>query len=171
MDTLDPLLFNSIAKSREVIVYGSSSIRHSEGTVPDSISKMVAILVDLLASLEIPKADFIGFSMGGGIVQYMGYTYPQLVNKLILAGTQSGIGPGVALPPREVQESAGATSDQPQTKEDMMKLFFYPSETSHTLSHAWWKRIRERNIESGPESRRSSRRLLNSPLILAPSIG
>ncbi|KAL5044241.1 Alpha/Beta hydrolase protein [Aspergillus fruticulosus] len=96
---------------------------------------MVAILVNLLAALGIPKADFIGFSIGGGIVQYLAYTYPQLVNKLILAGTQSGIGPGVVLPPREVLESAGVNNDQTPTEEDMMKLFFYPSGTSLALGH------------------------------------
>ncbi|KAL2838989.1 Alpha/Beta hydrolase protein [Aspergillus pseudoustus] len=150
MDTLDPLLFNSIARSREVIVYDSAGIGHSEGTVPDSIAEMAAVVVDLLAALEIPKADFIGFSMGGGIVQYLGYEHPLLVNKLILAGTQSGIGEGVALPPREVLESAGANTDQPPTEDDMMNLFFYPSTTSLSLGHAWWKRIHERNIQGEP---------------------
>jgi pimeloyl-ACP methyl ester carboxylesterase len=150
MDTLDPLLFNNIAKSREVIVYDSAGIGHSEGTVPDSIPEMVTVLVDFLAALEIPKADFIGFSMGGGIVQYLGYEYPQLVHKLILAGTQSGIGEGVALPPREVLESAGANNDQPPTEEDMMRLFFFPSETSLALGRAWWKRIHERNMPGEP---------------------
>ncbi|KAL2857344.1 Alpha/Beta hydrolase protein [Aspergillus pseudoustus] len=99
MDTLDPLLSNNIAKSREVIIYDSAGIGHSEGTVPDSIPEMVTVLVDFLAALEIPKADFIGFSMGGGIVQYLGYEYPQLVHGLILAGTQPGIGEGAALAP------------------------------------------------------------------------
>ncbi|CEJ55192.1 Putative Hydrolase [Penicillium brasilianum] len=150
MDTLDPLLFNTIAKSREVIVYDSAGIGHSEGTVPDSIPEMAAIVVNLLTALEIPKADFIGFSMGGGIVQHIGYEYPQIVNKLVLAGTQPGIGEGVALPPREVLESAGANNDQPPTEDDMMNLFFYPSETSLALGHAWWKRIHERNVEGEP---------------------
>ncbi|KAL3486429.1 Alpha/Beta hydrolase protein [Aspergillus germanicus] len=147
MDTLDPLLFNSIAKSRQVIVYDSAGIGHSEGTVPDSMPGMAAVLVNLLAALDIHKADFLGFSMGGGIVQYLGYTYPNLVNKLILAGTQPGIGEGVALPPREVLESAEANNDEPPTEDDMMTLFFYPPETSLGLGRAWWKRIHERSVE------------------------
>lgn len=150
MDTLDPLLFNSIAQSREVIVYDSAGIGHSEGVVPDTVTEMAAILVNLLAKLEIPKADFLGFSMGGGIVQHIGFEYPQLVNKMILAGTQSGIGEGVVLPPQEVLESAGANNDQPPTEDDMMNLFFYPSETSLALGHSWWKRIHERNVEGEP---------------------
>ncbi|KAI9035896.1 alpha/beta fold hydrolase [Aspergillus affinis] len=103
MDTLDPLLFNSIAKSREIIVYDSIGLGHSEGSVPDSIPEMASVHVKILAALVVSKADFIGFSMGGAIVQTIEFHYPQIVNKLILAGTQSGIGEGVALPPREYQ--------------------------------------------------------------------
>lgn len=102
IDTLDPLLFNIIARSREVVVYDRAGIGHSEGAVPDSIPEMAAVVVNFFATLAIPKADFIGFSMGGGIVQFIGYEYPQLVNKLILAGTQPGIGEGVALPPLDI---------------------------------------------------------------------
>jgi pimeloyl-ACP methyl ester carboxylesterase len=147
MDTLDPLLFNSIAQSREIIVYDSTGIGHSEGSVQDSIWEMASVLVKLLAALGVSKADFIGFSMGGAVVQIIGFDYPQIANKLILAGTQSGIGEGVALPPREVLESAGANNDQPPTEDDMMNLFFYPSETSLALGHAWYQRIHERKVE------------------------
>ncbi|KAK1462431.1 hydrolase [Colletotrichum cuscutae] len=144
MDTLDPLLFNTIAKSREVIVYDSFGIGHSEGEVPSSTG-----------------ADVIGFSMGGGVAQILAWDYPQLVRKLILAGTQPGVGEGVVLPPREVLESAGTANDEPPTKEDMFHLFYPPSETSVALGEAWWKRIHERKVDGeerreyliGPEAR------------------
>lgn len=32
------------------------------------------------------------------------------------------------------------------SEEDMMKLFFFPSETSKALGHAWWVRIQERDM-------------------------
>ncbi|KAH7267848.1 Alpha/Beta hydrolase protein [Fusarium redolens] len=95
MDTLDPLLFNTIAKNREVIIYGSFGIGHSEGTVPDSTSVMASIAAKFLAAIGVVQADVIGFSMGGGIAQILAWDYPQLVHKLILAGTQSAIGEGV----------------------------------------------------------------------------
>ncbi|KAJ5202471.1 hypothetical protein N7449_004550 [Penicillium cf. viridicatum] len=144
LDTLDPLLFNGIAKNRELILFDNTGIGHSEGTVPGTTQEMASVAVDFLAAIGVPKADFIGFSMGGGVAQCIAFDYPQLVNKLILAGTQSAIGEGVALPPREVLESAGANNDQPPTEEDMLKLFFYPSESSLALGHAWYKRIYER---------------------------
>lgn len=88
-----------------------------------------------------------------------------------------GVGEGVASLPREVLERAGADSDQPPTENDMMKLFFYPSETSFALGHAWWKRIHERNVGEpgshilpGLGLSCSSLRFSNSPPIPATSI-
>ncbi|KAL6229254.1 Alpha/Beta hydrolase protein [Aspergillus navahoensis] len=85
--------------------------------------------------------------MGGASYSILDMNTPQLVNKLVLAGTRPGMGEGVTLPLREVLESAGANNDQPPSEDDMMTLFFYPSETSLALGHAWWKRIHERNVE------------------------
>ncbi|KAK6215588.1 2-hydroxy-6-oxononadienedioate/2-hydroxy-6-oxononatrienedioate hydrolase [Colletotrichum tabaci] len=147
MDTIDPLLMNSIARNREVIVYDSFGIGHSEGTVPPSTDTMASIAAKLLSALGISKADVIGFSMGGGVAQILAWDYPQLVNKLVLAGTQPGVGEGVVLPPREVLESAGAINDEPPTREEMFHLFFYPSESSLALGDAWWKRIHERKVD------------------------
>lgn len=152
MDTLDPLLFNTIAKNREVIVYDSFGIGHSEGTVPESTSVMSSIAAKFLAAIGVAQADVMGFSMGGGVAQILAWDYPQLVHKLVLAGTQSAIGDGVVLPPRDVLESAGANNDEPPTMEDMFGLFFYPSDSSLALGQAWWKRIHERQVE-GEERR------------------
>ncbi|KXH67812.1 hypothetical protein CSAL01_01050 [Colletotrichum salicis] len=121
VDTLDPLLFNTIARTREVIVYDSFGIGHSEGEVPPSTEAMASIAAKFLSALGVTKADVIGFSMGGGV------------------------GEGFVLPRREVLESAGTANDEPTTKEDMFRLFYYPSETSLALGEAWWKRVRERN--------------------------
>ena len=147
MDTLDPLLFNTIAENREVVVYDSFGIGHSGGDVPPSTVTMASIAAKFLAAIGITKADVLGFSMGGGIAQTLAWDYPQLVRKVILAGTQSAIGPGVVLPPKEVLESAGANNDEPPTEQDMMGLFFYPSKSSLALGSEWWKRIHERNVD------------------------
>lgn len=144
MDTLDPLLFNSIAKNREVIVYDSFGIGHSGGNVPESIDTMASIAVKFLKAINVSIVDVIGFSMGGGIAQTLAWDYPDLVHKLILAGTQSGIGEAVVLPEREVLESAGANDNLPPTKEDMLFLFYHPSESSRAVGNQWWARIHER---------------------------
>ncbi|KAI8161134.1 putative aminoacrylate hydrolase RutD [Colletotrichum sp. SAR 10_70] len=146
MDTLDPLLFNAIAKNREVIVYDSFGIGHSDGQVPESTAAMAAIAAGFVVAIGVEKADVIGFSMGGGVAQILAWDYPHLVRKLILAGTQSAIGEGVVLPPKEVLESAGANNDEPPTLEDMLRLFFFPSDSSLAIGRQWWNRIHERQV-------------------------
>ncbi|KAF4809651.1 putative aminoacrylate hydrolase RutD [Colletotrichum siamense] len=146
MDTLDPLLFNAIAKNREVIVYDSFGIGHSDGQVPESTAAMAAIAAGFVVAIGVEKADVIGFSMGGGVAQILAWDYPHLVRKLVLAGTQSAIGEGVVLPPKEVLESAGANNDEAPTLEDMLRLFFFPSESSLAIGRQWWNRIHERQV-------------------------
>ncbi|KAI8311959.1 putative aminoacrylate hydrolase RutD [Colletotrichum sp. SAR11_240] len=146
MDTLDPLLFNAIAKNREVIVYDSFGIGHSDGQVPESTAAMAAIAAGFVVAIGVEKADVIGFSMGGGVAQILAWDYPHLVRKLVLAGTQSAIGEGVVLPPKEVLESAGANNDEPPTLEDMLRLFFFPSDSSLAIGRQWWNRIHERQV-------------------------
>lgn len=147
MDVLDSALFNIISRNREVIIFDNTGIGHSGGTVPDSTEEMGSVVVNFLGAIGISKADFLGFSMGGGIVQWIGSEYPQLVNKLVLAGTQPGIGNGVAMPPKEILDAASSDNDKPPTEETMMALFFYPSQTSLSLGHAWYKRIQERQVK------------------------
>ncbi|KAI8276446.1 hypothetical protein K4K60_007708 [Colletotrichum sp. SAR11_57] len=146
MDTLDALLFNAIAKNREVIVYDSFGIGHSDGQVPESTAAMAAIAAGFVVAIGVEKADVIGFSMGGGVAQILAWDYPHLVRKLVLAGTQSAIGEGVILPPKEVLESAGANNDEPPTLEDMLRLFFFPSDSSLAIGRQWWNRIHERQV-------------------------
>ncbi|EXL71507.1 hypothetical protein FOPG_12731 [Fusarium oxysporum f. sp. conglutinans race 2 54008] len=80
IDVLDPLLFNIIAKIREVILYDSFGIGHSEGAVPDSTIAMASIATKLLAAVGVSKVDVIGFSMGGRVAQILAWDYPQLVH-------------------------------------------------------------------------------------------
>ncbi|EWZ48873.1 hypothetical protein FOZG_04345 [Fusarium oxysporum Fo47] len=129
IDLLDPLLFNIIAKIREVILYDSFGIGHSEGAVPDSTTAMASIAAKLLAAIGVSKVDAIGFSMGGRAAQILAWDDPQLIHKLVLAGTQSAIGDGVVLPSRDVLESVAGSNDVPPTEQEMHVLFFYPSET------------------------------------------
>lgn len=106
MDVLDP-----IAQNREVILMDNSRIGHSEGTVPDSIQTMAATTVDFLSAIHVPKADTLGFSMGAMVAQSIAMDYPQVVNKLILAGVHPGYGPGVVQ--TEPDAASGTILSQP----------------------------------------------------------
>ena len=81
----------------------------------------------------MPKVDLMGFSMGGMTAQTIAVEHPIVVNKSILAGTQSSYTEGMVVPDPAVMQLAGGPDPN---EEVMMKLFFYPSETSKTLGYA-----------------------------------
>ncbi|KAH7378880.1 Alpha/Beta hydrolase protein [Cadophora sp. MPI-SDFR-AT-0126] len=147
MDVLDPLLINTIAQNREVILMDNSGIGHSEGTVPDSIEAMAATTVDFLSAIHVPKADTLGFSMGAMVAQSIAIDYPQVVNKLILAGVRPGYGPGVVQTEPGAASGPGGEPDCQPTQDYMLGIFFFPSETSKAKGGLWWNRIKERQVE------------------------
>lgn len=147
MDLVDPLLINSIAETRQVILLDNAGVGHSEGTIQSTLHESGSTVVDFLATIGVPKVDILGFSMGGMIAQSIAVNHPQVVNKLVLAGTQSSYSEGMVSADPQIFEIAGGVSP---TEEDMLQLFFYPSNTSRALGHAWWERTQERNV-SGEE--------------------
>lgn len=150
MDLIDPLLANSIAQTREVILFDNAGCGHSEGTIQDTLQESGSTVVDFLAVISVPKVDILGFSLGGMIAQCIVVEHTQVLNKLILAGTQSSYTEGLVLGAPEVSEISGSVSPNEQ---DMMKLFFFPSETSKALGHAWWERTKERKVQGGEGKR------------------
>ncbi|KAH7066409.1 hydrolase, partial [Paraphoma chrysanthemicola] len=145
MDVTDPKLMNNIAKNREVILIDNAGIGHSEGTVPESIDEIAGIIVGVLAALKISKVDVLGFSMGGMVVQYLGFHHPDLVNKSVVAGSQIAIGEGVAFAPAEILQGGGAPG-QPSW-DAFAFLFFNESEASVNKGKDWFKRLFERQVQ------------------------
>lgn len=145
MDLIDPLLANSIAQKRDLILFDNAGCGSSEGTIQDTIHEAGSTVVDFLSEIGVPKVDIIGFSMGGMVAQTIAVNHPQVVNKLVLAGTQSSYTEGMVFSDPEISKIANGVSP---TEETMQKLFFFPSETSRALGHAWWERTRERNVEN-----------------------
>jgi pimeloyl-ACP methyl ester carboxylesterase len=67
MDLIDPLLINSIAENREVILFDNAGVGHSEGAVQETLEAMGSTVVDFLTSIGVSKVDILGFSLGGMI--------------------------------------------------------------------------------------------------------
>jgi pimeloyl-ACP methyl ester carboxylesterase len=62
---------------------------------PKSIQAMAKDAVTFIRALGLTEIDLLGFSMGGMIAQVIVQDEPQLVRKLILAGTGPAGGEGV----------------------------------------------------------------------------
>lgn len=60
---------------------------------PYSFEMLAADVIQLIDHLAIPRAHFLGLSMGGMVGQYLGFLYPERIASLMLVSTTSRIPP------------------------------------------------------------------------------
>ena len=95
LDNWDPRVVDGIAASRHVITFGNRGVGASSGTTPTTIEAMAADAVTFIRALGYERVDLLGFSMGGMIAQVIAETDPQLVRRMVLAGTGPAGGVGI----------------------------------------------------------------------------
>lgn len=156
MDAWDPLLINTIAAQRPVILFDNAGVGKTTGSAVDgSIVQMAQHVVDFLTALNISKIDILGFSMGGFIAPLVYLNGPKgLVRKLIIAGSGPSAGEGLTQDSEDRREAINIYAAGPEvTLEHMQKLFFYDSDSSRKAGEQWFSRISERNESTSGEPR------------------
>jgi pimeloyl-ACP methyl ester carboxylesterase len=80
----------TIAKKRQVIALEQQGHgRTADIDRPLTYEQMADDVAELLRQLRVTKADFVGYSMGGGVAMYVAVRHPELVRKLVFAGGAS----------------------------------------------------------------------------------
>ena len=95
LDNWDPRVVDGIAAKHRVITFDSRGVGASSGSTPTSIEEMAKDAVMFIRALGFDRVDLFGFSMGGMIAQLIAQQEPQLVRKMILAGTGPAGGEGI----------------------------------------------------------------------------
>jgi pimeloyl-ACP methyl ester carboxylesterase len=95
LDNWDPRVVDGIAAKHRVITFDNRGVGATTGTTPKTIQEMARDAVVFIRALGLTKVDLFGFSMGGMIAQVIVQDEPQLVRKLILAGTGPAGGEGI----------------------------------------------------------------------------
>jgi pimeloyl-ACP methyl ester carboxylesterase len=95
LDDWDPRVIDGIAAKRHVIAFDNRGIGASGGSVPHTIDEMAADAVAFIRTLGYNKVDLLGFSLGGGVAQEITLEHPELVHRVILAGTGPAGGGGI----------------------------------------------------------------------------
>jgi pimeloyl-ACP methyl ester carboxylesterase len=95
LDNWDPRVVDGLAATRRVIAFDNRGVGASTGTVPKTIQAMAKDAVTFILALGLTEIDLLGFSMGGMIAQVIVQNEPQLVRRLILAGTGPAGGEGI----------------------------------------------------------------------------
>jgi pimeloyl-ACP methyl ester carboxylesterase len=95
LDNWDPRVVDGIAARHRVITFDNRGVGASQGTTPRSVAAMARDAIAFIRALGYGQVDLLGFSLGGFIAQVIAEQEPQLVRKLILAGTGPAGGAGI----------------------------------------------------------------------------
>src|SRR3954462_13466814 len=87
LDNSEPRVVDGFAARRRVITFDNRGVGASSGSTPRTIEEMASDAITFLRALGFDQVDLFGFSMGGMIAQVIAQQEPQLVRKVIVAGT------------------------------------------------------------------------------------
>ena len=95
LDDWDPRVIDGIAAQRRVIAFDNRGVGASGGAVPHTIEEMGRDAIAFIRALGFTQVDLLGFSLGGGVAQMVALQAPELVRRLVLAGTGPRGGGGI----------------------------------------------------------------------------
>jgi len=142
LDNWDPRAVDGIAAKRHVFTFDNRGVGASGGKTPKTIEEMARDAVAFIHALGLDQVDLFGFSMGGMVAQVIAATDPQLVRRLVLAGTGPAGGEGIdkvtAITYLDMARGA-LTFKDPKTY-----LFFTRTANGKAAAKAYLSRLKER---------------------------
>lgn len=95
LDDWDPRVIDGVAAQRRVIAFDNRGVGASGGSVPHTVEEMGRDAIAFIRAMGLKKVDQFGFSLGGGVAQMVALQAPELVRRMILAGTGPRGGGGI----------------------------------------------------------------------------
>ncbi len=96
LDNWDPRIIDGLAAKHHVIAFDNRGIGASSGSPSNSMEAMAADAIVFIKAKGLQKVDLLGFSLGGMVAQEVVLRDPQLVRKMVLAGTGPAGGEGIS---------------------------------------------------------------------------
>ncbi len=137
----DPRVVDGLAARRRVITHDNRGVGASGGSTPDTIEAMARDTVLFITALGYDRVDLLGLSMGGFVAQVVAAQEPDLVRKMILAGTGPAGGPGIKVTSLTIKDTLKAVATRRNSKQF---LFFTATESGRRAAHAFLDRLKER---------------------------
>ena len=142
LDNWDPRVVDGIAARHRVITFDNRGIGASKGRTPPSVATMARDAVAFIGALGFDDVDLLGFSLGGFVAQVIAQEEPQLVRKVILAGTGPAGGEGID---KVTSLTIGDMVKGALTFRDpKYYLFFTKTEIGRSAARQFLKRLKER---------------------------
>jgi pimeloyl-ACP methyl ester carboxylesterase len=145
LDDWDPKVVDGIAASHHVVIFDNRGVGGSGGETPASVADMAEDAIAFIEALGFTQVDLFGFSLGGFIAQEIAQTRPELIRKIVLAGTGPAGGAGISDVGAVLQDAIQKASAE--HKHPKHFLFFSTSTESQKAADAFLQRLDERRAD------------------------
>ena len=142
LDDWDPRVIDGIAARRRVIAFDNRGVGASGGLVPPNLEDMARDAIAFIRALGFKQVDLLGFSLGGAVAQVIALLAPDLVRRMVLAGTGPRGGGGID----EINRIAAiAYLKAALTLSDPRNFLFFPrTPEGKRAAKDYFNRLRER---------------------------
>jgi len=120
IDWWDPEFLDYLAADHDVIVFDNVGIGYSGGEPRDSVEGFADGAIEFIEALGLPLVDLLGWSLGGIVAQEVARRRPELVRKLVVAGSAPG----------------GQIPDAPALSEEVVRIMTKPEADADDLLYA-----------------------------------
>ena len=149
LDDWDPRVLDGVAAHHHVIAFDNRGVGSTGGRVPTDVADMGADAIAFIRALGHEKVDLIGFSLGGGVAQMVALQAPDLVRRMVLAGTGPRGGGGIWKMPFIV---GGAYAKAFLARKDPRHFLFFPrTAAGKKAANAYFERLAERTTDRDRE--------------------
>lgn len=148
IDWWDPEFLDYLAADHDVIVFDDVGVGYTDGEPRDSLEGVAEGAIEFIDALGLAQADLLGWSLGGIVAQRVAVRRPELVRKLVVAGS----GPAGWVPdaPAFSEKVLGIMAKPDADLEDMLYLFYPETETARASGHEHFAHVSTRLAGGGP---------------------
>ena len=86
----DPTLLRLLSRDHRLVLFDYPGVGRSGSWHGHSFDSLANATAGLMEAIDLPRADVLGWSMGGFVAQRLAIDHPARVSHLILAGTNPG---------------------------------------------------------------------------------
>jgi pimeloyl-ACP methyl ester carboxylesterase len=142
LDDWDPRVIDGIAAHHRVIAFDNRGVGATGGKVPNTVEEMGRDAIAFIRALRLDKVDLFRFSVGGGVAQMIALQAPELVRRMILAGTGPRGGEGID---EILKIAAIANLKAALTLKDSRNYLFFPrTPEGKQAAKDYFARLKER---------------------------
>jgi pimeloyl-ACP methyl ester carboxylesterase len=148
IDWWDPEFLDYLAADHDVIVFDNVGTGYSSGEPRDSIAGFAEGAIEFIEALGLSTVDLLGWSLGGIVAQEIARCRPELVRKLVVAGSA----PGGQIPdaPGLSEDVLGIMTKAEADADDLLYLFYPATDSARAAGFDHLAKVSRRLAAGGP---------------------